>query len=284
LTSTDLVLVVLGTFGFLALGSFTCVVIDRLPLHLDEPDEFGSEWDTRPWREVLGGHSRCSSCGDAVRPYDNVPVVSWLLLRGRCRRCGERIPGYHPLVELVCPLLFLGAVWALGADWRLLPALWLIPVGVAVSVIDLRIQIVPTRIVWPAFLVSIVCCAVAAGLEGEWGWLLSAAIGLAVLAGPLFAIWFVHPAGMGFGDVRLAVLLGWNVGFFAGVRPLAAVFLALCCMVVAAVTGLVLGIVGLGLRGRKAQVPFGPAMVIAAFLCIGLAPQILDPFAVYSLG
>ena len=106
----------------------------------------------------------------------------------------------------------------------------------------------------------------------------------AVLAGPLFVIWFINPKGMGFGDVRLAVLLGWGVGFYAGVRPMAAVFLGICCMVGSALIGLLYGIVGMGVRGRKAQVPFGPAMVTGAFLCMAFAPQILEPFDVYSLG
>ncbi len=284
MSAAQIVLVVFGTLIYFAIGSFTCVVIDRLPLALDEPNEYGELWDTRPWGEVFGGHSRCSSCGEPVRPYDNIPVISWLLLKGRCRGCGERIPGFHPLVELACPLLFLGAVATIGGTWQLIVALWLIPVGVAISAIDLRTLIVPTRIVWPAFFVTVALSVVAAGVEGEWSWLLSAAIGLAVLAGPLFVIWFINPKGMGFGDVRLAVLLGWSVGFYAGVRPMAAVFLGVCCMVASAIIGLVYGIVGLGVRGRKAQVPFGPAMVTGTFLCIAFTQQILEPFDVYSLG
>lgn len=284
MSTTDLILVVLGSLAFLAIGSFTCVVIDRLPVYLDEPDEYGDDWGTRPWREVFGGTSRCSNCGEAVRPMDNIPVLSWLLLRGRCRACDEPIPAFHLIVELLCPLLFLAAIWSFGADWRLMPVLWLVPVGLAVSAIDLRTLIVPTRIVWPAFAVIVVLSVAACALDGEFAWLVSAVIGLAVLAGPLFVIWFIVPRGMGFGDVRLAVLLGWMVGFVSGVRPAAAAFLALCCMVLAAVAGLLLGLVGLGLRGRAAQVPFGPAMVCAAFTCIVLAPQILEPFGVYSLG
>lgn len=269
--------VVWGALCFLAIGSFACVIIDRLPVQLTEPNEFGDEWDTRPWGEVLGGHSRCSSCGAQVRPIDNIPVVSWLVLRGRCRACGAAIPAFHPVVEALCPLLFLGAVWALGADWRLLPVLWLIPVGVAISVIDLRTLIVPTRLVWPATVVSVALSVVAAAVSVEWGWLLGGAAGVAALAGPLFAIWFVMPSGMGFGDVRLAVLLGWTVGVAAG-APLDAAVLVLICIALAAIVGLVVGLVVLGARGRKAKVPFGPALVVAAFFCIALSSQILEPF------
>jgi leader peptidase (prepilin peptidase) / N-methyltransferase len=274
-------LVALGALFFLAIGSFTCVVIDRLPVFLGEPNEYGDLWDTRPWAEVLGGRSRCSSCGIDVRPVDNIPILSWLLLRGRCRGCDETIPAYHPVVEALCPLLFLGAVWAIGTgDWRLLPALWLIPVCVCIAVIDLRTLIVPTRIVWPAFGVSVVLTAVAAGLEGQWDLLVGAALGVVALAGPLFLIWFIHPRGMGFGDVRLSVLLGWNVGFFAGTGPVAAVVAALFALFLAALVGVVLGVVVLGARGRAAQVPFGPALVTAAFVCVAFTAPLLEPFGV----
>jgi leader peptidase (prepilin peptidase)/N-methyltransferase len=276
-------LVVLGALGFAALGSFACVVIDRLPLRLDEPNRYGELWDTRPWGQVLGGRSRCSSCGEPVRPLDNVPVLSWLVLRGRCRGCGGRIPAFHPLVELACPLLFLAAVATIGHGWRILPALWLIPVGVAVSVIDLRTLIVPTRIVWPALGVSVALSVAVAAAEGTWAWLPAAALGSLALAGPLFALWFALPSAMGFGDVRLSVLLGWTVGFYAGTRPLGAVVLALLALTIAALAGIVIGVVALGARGRRAQVPFGPALVLGAFVCVAFAEPLLDPFGLYRL-
>lgn len=279
MSSAELVAVAFGAIAFLAIGSFTCVVIDRLPLRLEEENRFGELWDTRPWGEVFGGTSRCSSCGEPVRPSQNVPVVSYVVLRGRCGSCGESIPGYHPWVELASPLLFLAAVWSIGFEWVLLPVLWLIPVGLAVAVIDLRTLIVPTRIVWPALFVSVALTVVVTAIEGEWSLLLSALVGLAVLAGPLFLLWFVMPSSMGFGDVRLATLLGWNVGFYAGTDLFAPVILGLITMTIAAIVGILLGVVGLGLRGRKAKVPFGPALVISAYACIVLSSQILEPFA-----
>lgn len=279
MTATEWVLVIVGILGFAAVGSFTCVIIDRLPLSLDEPNQYGELWDTRPWGEVFGGNSRCSSCGAPVRVRDNIPVLGWLLLRGKCRDCGENIPAYHPVVELLCPLLFVAAVWQIGASWLLLPALWLIPAGVAVSAIDLRTLIVPTRIIWPAFFVSVALCAIVAGVESEWVWLLSAVIGIVVLAGPLFAIWFIKPQGMGFGDVRLAVLLGWNVGFFAATPVVGAALLSIITIALAAMVGIVYGIVAMGVRGRGAKVPFGPALVVAAYFCMLMAGPILEPFS-----
>ncbi|UDY37959.1 prepilin peptidase [Dermatobacter hominis] len=283
MTGTQIVLLVFGTVTAFAVGSFLCVVIDRLPLALNEPNEYGDLYDTRPWNEVLGGHSRCDECGEPIRAIDKIPVLSWILLRGRCRGCSERIPAFHPVVELLTPALFLAAVWAIGWDWRLLPVLGLIPAGIAVSVIDIRTMIVPTRVVWPAFGAVVALSVVTAAIEGEWSWLLAAATGLAALAGPLFVLWFFLPSGMGFGDVRLAVLLGWTIGFYAGTRPVAAVLLAVITLFFAAVIGLVMGIAVMGARGRKAKVPFGPALVMAAFLSIALAEPILDSFGVWAL-
>ena len=160
--------------------------------------------------------------------------------------------------------------------------LWLIPVGLAITVIDLRTLIVPTRLVWPSLGVAVALSVVVAGIEGEWRWLLSATVCLLAFAGPLFLLWFVVPRGMGFGDVRLATLLGWTMGFYAGTQLIAGVFLALTALVLAALVGIVYGVVALGARGRKAQVPFGPALITAAFFCIALAPEILEPFGVFT--
>jgi leader peptidase (prepilin peptidase)/N-methyltransferase len=275
------VLVVVGVLAGLAVGSFTNVVIDRLPLALDRPNEFGESWDTRPWREVLAGTSRCSACGHAIRPPDELPVVSWLVLRGRCRDCGVRIPSFHPVVELAVPVLWVVLVRAVGWGWAVAPALLLVPVGLAVAVIDLRTLMVPTRLVWPALAGSIVLSVVSAVALGEPGLLVTAAVGALSLMAPLALLWWFVPGGMGFGDVRLAVLLGWTVGFSAGTRPVAGVLLSVMCLGLAAVIGLVLGLVVLGVRGRRARVPFGPALVAAAFVCIALAEPMLEPLGVF---
>lgn len=283
MTPTQWVLVAFGTLIAFAVGSFLCVVIERLPVELDEPNEYGDSYDTRPWAEVLGGSSRCSSCGEPIRASDKIPVLSWCLLRGRCRGCGDRIPGFHPVVELLVPLLFLGAVWAIGMDWRILPLLGLIPAGVAVSAIDARTMIVPTRIVWPAFALIVLLSAISAAIAGEWAWLLTALVGLASLAGPLFVLWFVMPRGMGFGDVRLAVLLGWTAGFYGGVEPIAGLVLAVFVLFGASALGIVVGVVALGARGRKAKVPWGPSLFTAALLTIAVAEPLLDGFGIWAL-
>lgn len=279
MTTIAIIFIVFGILLFLAIGSFTCVIIDRLPVQLDEPNQFGDLWDTRPWSEVLGGTSRCSSCGEPVRPSDNIPIISWLLLRGRCRGCGDRIPAFHPLVEAGSPVLFVVAVLVMDHNWLMAPLLWLIPVGLAVTAIDLRTLIVPTRIIWPALGVSVVLSVIAAGLEGEWSVLLSGLTGLIALAGPLFVLWFFLPNGMGFGDVRLATFLGWTVGVYAGGNMLHGLFLGILTLGAAAVIGITYGIIALGARGRKAKIPFGPALIVAAYLASVFATQILEPLS-----
>ncbi|MBM3664122.1 MAG: prepilin peptidase [Actinobacteria bacterium] len=278
MSPTAWVLLVAAVLLAALVGSFTCVVIDRMPYQLDEPDEYGDAWGTRTWREVVAGRSRCDTCGTEVRSTDNIPVLSYLLLRGRCRSCGTRIPAFHLLVELLVPLLFALAFWRYGWSWALLPVTVLIPPAVALAVIDLRTFIVPTRIIWPTFFVEVAVCAAAAGLLGRWDLLVGCAVGLAVFAGPLFAIWFIHPRGMGFGDVRLAVLVGWTTGFYADGSPLATGILVAIAVFVAAVLGIVIGIGALGARGRKAQVPFGPSIVLGGYTAIVLAAPILEAF------
>lgn len=280
LTSAQIwVLAVAGTLVGFAVGSFACVIIERLPVLLDEPNEWGDDYDTRPWGEVLGGESRCSSCGASIRWIHKIPVISWIALRGKCRGCGDRIPGFHPLVELAVPVVGVALTVAIGWEWRSAPAIWLVPIGIIVSVIDLRTYIVPTRIVWPSFLVAVALSVAGAGIEGEWGWLWGGALGVALIAGPLVVLWFLLPNGMGFGDVRLATLLGWTIGFTIYTGSWTSVgFFAAAMLFCSSIVGIVLGIGGMMTQGRKAKVPFGPALFIAAVTLIAFHAQIIDGF------
>lgn len=275
-------LVVLGVFGALAgacVGSFVGVIVDRMPFALDEPDEFGDLWGTRPWREVFGGESRCSSCGVGLKWSDNVPVIGWIRVRGKCRGCGALIPRSLLLVELLVPALGAFLVWRLGLHWPLLPALWIVPVGVAVAGIDLRSYIVPTRVIWPAFGVSVALTFAAAMFDGHPRHLLGALFGVLCFSGPLFVIWFIFPKGMGFGDVRLTVLLGWTIGYVAASdRPVTSIVMAVTTLSLAAILGVIASLVGFGARGRNAKVPFGPPLVLATIVCIGYAHPILRFF------
>ncbi|MFN8050418.1 MAG: prepilin peptidase [Acidimicrobiales bacterium] len=275
MTNAQLVLVVAAIVIAFPVGSFTNVIIDRLPLPFDEPNKFGELYGTRPWAEVLGGRSRCSSCGEPVRPVDNIPIVSWLLLKGKCRACGERIPAFHLVVEAAVPGLVALCMWVAGISAQLPMLFWLIPFGVAVAVIDARTLIVPTKLVWPAFAVSIVIAVVVALTHDHPRWLLGGLVGLATLAGPLFLAWFAHPRGMGFGDVRLSAVLGWHVGFAAAVAGgtlTASAFMALICMVLASFSGIVYGLAAVGMARH---LPFGPSLVAGAIATCAIAERFL---------
>ncbi len=270
MTLRDLLLVIIALLGGAVVGSACTVVIDRLPRRLDRPNEHGELVETRPWSEVLSGPSRCSSCGVPVRPIHNVPVAAALLLRGRCRSCGADFGRWHALVELVVPLVGVALSLSLGATWLLLPVLLAVPPLVCVAWIDARHLIVPTSIVWPAFGAVAVSSMLATLLESMPGRLSSAALGVAVLAGPLAALWWFVPRGMGFGDVRLAVLLGWLVGLVSG-RTATVVLALIGVLVVASIVG----IVGTLIRGRLQEpLPFGPPLVVAALLAVTFSPWI----------
>ncbi|MBK6671113.1 MAG: prepilin peptidase [Actinobacteria bacterium] len=152
----DAALAACGIAAAFAVASFTGVIVDRLPKPLDEPNAGGDTWDTNPWREVLGGRSHCLTCGAPVAAYDNIPVVSYLVLLGRCRSCKQRFGIGHVLLELLIPALLILMTIRVGVRWMLIPALVAVPVGVAIAAIDFRTLIVPTRLVWPAAAVSFV--------------------------------------------------------------------------------------------------------------------------------
>ena len=162
-----------------------------------------------------------------------------------------------------------------------MPALWLVPVGVAVAAIDFRVFMVPTRIVWPAFFVSLALSGVAVAVENQPRWLLGGIVGLLAFAGPLFLIWFALPGGMGFGDVRLATLLGWTVGFTAiDGSWMTALFVAITALLGAAFVGIILSIIGVTARGRHAKVPFAPSMILSVLLCIAFAEELIAGFEI----
>lgn len=261
----------------LCIGSFTNVLIDRLPKQLASANEFGEFWDTNEWGYVLGGTSRCSSCSTDVRPQDNIPLVSFFVLRGRCRSCDEPIPRFHPFVELAVPAVMVAIGFADGWTWKSLPLLVAVPFLVAVAVIDQRTMMVPTRLVWPGLAAVAVGTVVAAGLTGEWTWLRTAVLGATLLAAPLAILWFLLPRAMGFGDVRLATLVGWVAGL--AIAPgvwLGSLAASLLVLAIASLIGLVMGVVVAGAHGLRARVPFGPALVLAGFVGVLFAQQIRE--------
>jgi leader peptidase (prepilin peptidase)/N-methyltransferase len=231
----------------LVVGSFLNVVIWRVPRG----------------ESVVSPRSRCPRCETFIAPRDNVPVLSWLLLRGKCRHCGEPISGRYPAVELATAIVFGAFALRLGYDWALPAFLYLAAVGIALAMIDLDTKRLPNALTLPSYVVGIVLLGAAALASGEVWAVERALIGMAVLYGFYFLLAFINPKGMGFGDVKLAGVLGLYLGYLGwgelGVGAMLGFLL-----------GGVWGVVAMVARRatRKTQVPYGPFMVAGAFLAV----------------
>lgn len=248
-----LALVGLALFG-LAVGSFLNVVIVRLP-------DGGS---------LLSPPSRCPQCEAEIRPRDNIPVLSWVLLRGRCRDCGEPIPLAYPLVEVANAVLWVAAGLRFGLDWPLVPFLVLFSALLAQSVIDLELYLLLNKITYPVWAGSVVLIGLVSAVEGEPERLLVALVGSVGYALVLFIPALVYPRGMGLGDVKLVGLLGLFLGW---IHPV----LCLAALVAGCLLGMVVGLVLLVARGgRSSQFPFGPWLALGAVLTILFSDVVFD--------
>ena len=249
-----------GLFGLL-LGSFLNVVTYRVPAG-----------------KSLLPSSRCPNCDAAIKPWQNVPVLSWIALRGRCASCKARISLRYPLVELGTGLTFAGiAWWWLGNNWvnqhgltsavlQLVALLYLAAVSIALALIDLDTFRLPNAIVLPSLVVLLTLLAAASvfAADGSLWWPLArAAIGALALALFYAALWFFWPGGMGLGDVKLAAVLGLMLAWFGWGTLIVGAFAA---FVFGGVFGVALVIAGRG--GRKSRIPFGPWMLLGAWFAI----------------
>jgi leader peptidase (prepilin peptidase) / N-methyltransferase len=221
----------------LAIGSFLNVVAARVPLR----------------RSVVSPPSACMECGTEIAWYDNIPVVSWLLLRGRCRSCGAGISWRYPAVELATALLVAGCWWKFGVSWDAAIASFFCAVLVVLSAIDLDRRIVPNRIVLPAAAVILVAQTVVHP-SVEW---LAAGLGASLF---LFLAALAYPRGMGMGDVKLALLLGFMVG--------RAVPVALFAGMVAALVPSAVLFARHGPSARKMAIPFAPFLALGGVLAL----------------
>jgi len=203
------------------------------------------------------------SCGHELAWHDNVPVVSWLLLRGRCRSCGERISPLYPAVELATAGLVAACFVAFGLSGEAFVASFFCVVLVVLSAIDLTHRIVPNRIVLPAALVVLVAQT---ALEPSPEW----ALGAFGAAGFLFAAALAYPAGMGMGDVKLALLLGAMLGWTVSV--------GLMVGMVAALVPSVLLLARHGSAARKMGIPFAPFLAFGALVALFAGQQLLDAY------
>jgi leader peptidase (prepilin peptidase)/N-methyltransferase len=244
------VVVAAGVVGLLV-GSFLNVVVWRVPRG----------------ESIVSPPSACPCCGHPIRPRDNVPVVSWLLLRGRCRDCHEPISVRYPLVEAGTTALFGLTAWWAGATWSLPAYLYLAAIGVALALIDVNTKRLPNAIVLPSYPVGVALLALASwnpGGASDWSAFVRALFGCAVLFAGYFVVMFIHPAGMGFGDVKLAGVLGLYLGWIGWGAFAVGAFAA---FLVGGVFSIAL--LAAGRASRKSTIPLGPWMIAGA--AIGLA-------------
>ena len=231
----------------LALGSFLNVVAARVPLR----------------RSVVHPRSACMTCDAEIAWYDNIPIVSWVLLRGRCRSCDASIPWKYPLVELVTAFLIGACVVAFGPTPDAAVAALFCAALVAVSVTDLERHVIPNRIVLPAAAIVLVAQA-ALHPSPEW------ALGAFLAALFLFLAAFAYPAGMGMGDVKLALLLGAMLGRTVPVAMMIAMLSALVPSTVLLVRH--------GAAARKMAIPFGPFLALGGFVALFAGEWLVEAY------
>ncbi len=245
-----------GLLGLL-IGSFLNVVIHRVPTG----------------ESVIRPASACPGCQTPIRPRDNIPVAGWLLLKGKCRTCQERISPRYPLVELGTAALFVVMALRFGLDPVLPAFLYLAAVGLALGVIDLDCKRLPDALTLPSYPVAAALLGIAALAGSDSGDPLRALIGGAAMYAIYFGLCFAYPAGMGFGDVKLAGVLGlytawigwgaWAVGLFLG-------------FFLGGVFGFLLILVRRG--GRKTAVPFGPFMLLGVLVAILIGEELAQAY------
>jgi leader peptidase (prepilin peptidase) / N-methyltransferase len=236
-------------FG-LALGSFMTVVVARVPAG----------------ESVVRLRSRCPRCGAEIGNRDNVPVISWVLLGGRCRSCGERIPIRYPALELATAALVVAGAVAYARPWIAVVIAAFLSLMPALAWIDIEHRIIPNRITYPAFLGFSAYVIVAWLFDGGTD-PVRALLGALLYGGGLFIVALVS-RGMGMGDVKLALVIGVVLGALGlGFVGVAAAF----AILFGGIGGIVALIVG---RNRKAMIPFGPYMAAGAVVAVFWGEQI----------
>ena len=241
----------------LLIGSFLNVVIHRVPAGLS----------------VVRPRSRCPGCETEIRSRDNIPVISWLILRGRCRDCGEPISIRYPAVELLTAAVFAILAASIGFHADLPAFLYLGAVGVALAAIDLDTKRLPDALTKPSYVVGLVLLGAAAAVDDEWHALLRGVIGMVVLFAFYFVLMMIKANGMGYGDVKLAGVLGLYLAWVGWGALATGAFLGFAFGALVSV-----GLLLTRLATRKSKIPFGPFMLAGALVGIVAGQWIFESY------
>jgi leader peptidase (prepilin peptidase) / N-methyltransferase len=251
--------VVMSTVLGLLVGSFLNVVIYRVPLK----------------QSVVTPRSRCPGCETALAPRDNIPVVSWLMLRGRCRTCSMRISPRYPVVELLTAIAFGVMAAHFGTDWALPAFLVFTACLISVSAVDIERFIVPNRIIVATLAVGFPLLVVAAAAGDDWNQLVRGVLGGLAASGGLLVMNLINPRWMGMGDVKLCLVLGLFLGWLSWGHVGVGMFLG---FLLGAVGGVIL--IATGLRTRKDHIPFAPFLAAGAYITVLSGSAFLDWYTV----
>ena len=250
--------ILIGLFGSLV-GSFLNVVVYRIPLK----------------RSIVSPPSACTGCGTRIKGYDNIPVLSWLLLRGKCRTCKSSISARYPMVELSTGIFFGIVAWKFhGSALSLLVAfLYLASVSIVLALIDLDTHTLPNRIVLPSYFIGAFLLGVTGLMNGSPGAILRALFGMTVLGLFYFALALVYPGGMGMGDVKFAGVLGLFLGYLGWDVLLVGAFSA---FILGGLFAIVLILIRKANRGTG--IPFGPWMLAGAWIGVFFSTPIVQQY------
>jgi leader peptidase (prepilin peptidase)/N-methyltransferase len=247
----------------LLVGSFLNVVIWRVPRG----------------ESIVSPPSHCPSCDRPIGARDNVPIVSWLLLRARCRHCGAHVSARYPLVELATGVLFGLLAWHFGLHVVLVAYLYFAAIAIALALIDIELHRLPDAITLPSYPVGAVLLTAAALSAHEPFDLARAAIGGVSLFAFYAVLWFVYPKGMGLGDVKLAGVLGMYLGYLGWGALAVGAFLGFALGGVIGIT-----LMATGRATRKSKIPFGPFMLSGAMVAVFAGARLAHAYLSLSRG
>ncbi len=242
----DSVVYILLFIAGLIVGSFLNVAIYRIPRGMS----------------VIRPRSICPACRAKIPFYDNIPVISYIILRGRCRQCKAKIPYTYPAIEIVTAMMFLANYYYFGRSLQLLSGIILVSALIAVSAIDIQFKIIPNAITWPMAVVGLALSIISDPLR----WWFPLAFGAGAFAFMLI-IHLIYPRGMGMGDVKLALM----VGTFLTSSVIPALFIGF-------LLGSVYGLAMILAKKKKLKqtIPFGPFIALGSIIALFWGPYIIN--------